>query len=143
LTEIKRDQVASAPPLPRTVALLAPYFALFFGLTAMGSSAIFVKWAEAPGSVFGFYRMAIAIAICAIPFSLQIKRAGPVSQRHLWLAVLGGLFLALDLWLWNSAVLITSAANATLFGNTSVIWVSLGALILFKERLRPAFWGVS
>jgi drug/metabolite transporter (DMT)-like permease len=54
--------------------------------------------------------------------------------------MLGGVFLALDLWIWNDAVHITSAANATLFGNTSVIWVALGTMVLFKERLRSAFW---
>jgi len=43
------------------------------------------------------------------------------------------------LW-WNTAVLITNAANATLFGNTAPLWVGLGALLVFKEKLRPALW---
>lgn len=118
-----------------------PYLALLAGVLAMGMSAIFVKWANAPGPVNGFYRMVIAIAIFALPVSRQIKRDAPFSPRHLWLAALGGLFFALDLAFWNTSILITSAANATLLGNTSVMWVSLGAVVLFKERLRPAFWG--
>lgn len=117
-----------------------PYLVLAFGVLATGMSGILVKWANAPGTVNGFYRMAIAIAVLALPISLQAKKEAPFSARHIWLAALGGLFFALDLALWNNAVLVTSAGNATLFGNTSVIWVTLGAMILFKERLRPVFW---
>jgi drug/metabolite transporter (DMT)-like permease len=57
-----------------------------------------------------------------------------------WLAVLAGLFFAGDLTSWNTAVLIGNAATATLLANTSPFWVSLGALILFKEKSRPTFW---
>ena len=130
-----------APVLPRSPAPLLPYVVLAFGVLATGMSGIFVKWADAPGTVNGFYRMLIAISLFAIPVRMQAKRAAPFSRRHLWLAALGGIFFALDLAFWNNAVLITSAANATLFGNTSVIWVSIGAMVLFKEKLRPAFWG--
>lgn len=119
---------------------LLPYLALIFGVAAMASSAIFVKLADAPGPVFGFYRMALAVTVSAIPVGMQARRHLDVSRRHLWMALLGGLFLALDLWVWNNAVLMTSAANATLFGNTSVFWVAVGSVVLFHERLRSAFW---
>jgi drug/metabolite transporter (DMT)-like permease len=136
-----RNAVVNWRLLLRTNTLLLPYLALIFAVMVMGSSAIFVKWANVPGPVFGFYRMAIAITLCSLLFKWQAQRSSPWSRRHLWLAAFGGLFLAIDLWLWNDAVLTTSAANANLFGNTSVIWVALGAMVLFNERLRPAFWG--
>jgi drug/metabolite transporter (DMT)-like permease len=91
--------------------------------------------------VSGFYRMAIAAAVMALPFGARAGRRAPLSRRHIGLAVLAGLFFAGDLAAWNTGVLITNAANATLFGNTSPFWVSLGALVLFKEKLRPTFWG--
>jgi drug/metabolite transporter (DMT)-like permease len=119
---------------------LLPYLALLIGVVGLGSTAIFVRLADAPGAVFAFYRMAIAIVITTIPFGGQARREGPFSHRHMWVALLGGIFLALDLWIWNDAVRITSAANATLFGNTSVIWVAVGAVVLFRERLHTAFW---
>ncbi len=117
-----------------------PYLALVFGIGGLGFSAIFVKWANAPGAVSGFYRVVIAAGVLALPFGAQAKRRAPLSRWHVWIAVLAGLFFASDLAAWNTSVLITSAANATLFGNTSPFWVSLGALILFKEKLRPTFW---
>jgi drug/metabolite transporter (DMT)-like permease len=34
----------------------------------------------------------------------------------------------------------TTAANATLLGNTAPLWVALIALFIFRERLRVIFW---
>ncbi len=169
-------------PRPGLRAAL-PYLAIAFGIVAIGMSGIFVKWAGAPGAVSGFYRMAIAAAVMAIPFAAQVlslraKRSRSILQgsnpqstvgiasgknrprndnqvlamtnaeshaspvtRHILLAVLGGLFFAGDLAAWNTAVLIGNVANATLLANTSPLWVGVGALILFKEKLRPLFWG--
>jgi len=84
--------------------------------------------------------MAVAVAVMVLPFSLEAKSRSPLSRRHIGFALLAGLFFAGDLAAWNTGVLITSAANATLLGNTSPLWVSLGALFLFKEKLRPTFW---
>ncbi len=117
-----------------------PYLALAFAVLGLGFSGIFVKWANAPGAVSGFYRMAIAAVAMAVPFGLETRRRGLRASRHLWLAILAGLFFACDLFTWNTAVLVTSAANATLLGNSSPLWVSLGSMILFKEKLRPPFW---
>ncbi|HBY93575.1 MAG: DMT family transporter [Ardenticatenaceae bacterium] len=117
-----------------------PYLALAFSVVGLGFSAIFVKWANAPGAVSGFYRVAIAAAVLALPFSVQAQRQAPLSKRHIWFAGLGGLFFAGDLAAWSTAVLITSAANATLLANTSPLWVGLGALVLFKEKLGLMFW---
>ncbi len=118
-----------------------PYLALIFGLAGIGLSAIFVKWADAPGAVSGFYRMAIASIVMAIPFGVQVRRHSPIAARHVLFAALAGLFFAGDLTTWNTAVLVGNAANATLFGNTSPLWVGIGAMVLFKEKLRPMFWG--
>jgi len=119
---------------------ILPYLALFIGLFGLGLSAILVKWANAPGVVSAFYRMAIATAVMTIPFSVQIKRSGPLKRSHILWAVLAGFFFACDLGTWHPAALMTSAANAALFGNLSAVWVGLAALILFKEKLRSKFW---
>ncbi|MGE5263272.1 MAG: DMT family transporter [Acidobacteriota bacterium] len=139
---IDRIQVvkdAAAEPTRRLFPSL-PYLALVLGLAAIGSSAIFVKWANAPGPVTGFYRMVIASGLIALPFALQVRRRSPLSMRHLGFAILAGVFFAGDLATWNTAVVLGNAANATLFGNSSPIWVGLGVVVLFKEKLRPAFW---
>lgn len=134
--QVVRDAASST----RRLFPSLPYLALVFGLAAIGSSAIFVKWANAPGPVTGFYRMSIASVLIALPFAVQVRRQSSLSMRHLGFALLAGFFFAGDLATWNTAVVLGNAANATLIGNTSPIWVGLGAMVLFKERLRSAFW---
>lgn len=125
---------------PRVSAPLLSYLALLLGSLAIAFAAIVVKWANVPGTVAGFYRMIIATTLVALPFVRQVQRDAPFSRRHIQLAIVAGLFFALNVAVFYTAISITSVANATLFGNTSPVWVSLGALIFFKERLLPAFW---
>jgi drug/metabolite transporter (DMT)-like permease len=54
--------------------------------------------------------------------------------------MVGSLFFAIDLVLWNSAILLTSAATATLLANNAPLWVGLISLIIFKEKLPMKFW---
>lgn len=114
--------------------------ALIGGSLAIAFASIAIKWANTPGTVSGFYRMAIAAVVVALPFVRQARRDAPLSRKHVILALIAGLFFALDVAVYYTAILITSIANATLFGNTSPVWVGIGAMIFFKERLRPAFW---
>ena len=51
-----------------------------------------------------------------------------------------GCGLHFNLGLLSSALLRTSAANATLLDNTAPIWVGLGALIFFHEKLGRRYW---
>jgi len=118
-----------------------PLVALLFASIALGFSAIFVKWAGVPGAASGFWRMLIATSLVAWPACHGIRRAWPLPRRHLGLAALAGLLFTGDLTAWNSGVLVGSAANATLLANTSPVWVAIGAVIVFRARLRLTFWG--
>lgn len=101
---------------------------------------MFVRWAEAPGPVTGFYRLAIATALTAPLFVQRQRRSAAIPRAHLLIPLLGGLFIAGDFALWNTSVLHTTAANATLLGNTTPLWVTLTAWLFFRERLRLDFW---
>jgi len=116
------------------------YLALGVGILSLGFSAIFVRWANAPGIVTSFYRMAIATALLAWPFYRRVKATGNLSRRGLRFAVLGGLFFTGDLALWATGVVLSGATNPTLLANTAPLWVGLGTLILFRERLTAMFW---
>jgi len=116
------------------------YLALGVGILSLGFSAIFVRWANAPGIVTSFYRMAIATALLAWPFYRRVKATGSLSRRGLRFAVLGGLFFLADVALWSTGVVLSGATNPTLLANTAPLWVGLGALVLFRERLKAMFW---
>jgi len=119
---------------------LPSYAALGLGILSLAFSAIFVRWADAPGLVSSFYRMTIAAALFVWPFYRQVKAKGDLPRRGLQFAILGGLFFAGDLALWATGVTMSGAANPTLLANTAPLWVGLGALIFFQERPAKTFW---
>ncbi len=117
------------------------YLALGIGVICIGLSAIFVRWANAPGAVTSFYRMAIAVVAMAWPFYRRAKTRGGLPRRGVLIALLGGLFFAADLALWATGVVMSGATNPTLLANTAPLWVGLGALVFFREKLNLKFWG--
>jgi drug/metabolite transporter (DMT)-like permease len=104
---------------------------------AIGWSAIFVRWAHVSGPASAFYR-ALTATLVLVPW--RLARGGHASRRTVALAALGGVFFAFDLALFNSAVLSTSAANATLLGNNAPLMVGLGAWLVFGQRPAHRFW---
>jgi len=119
---------------------LLPYAALGICILALSTSAIFIKFADAPGPVTGFYRMFIA-AILLSPFALRrLLKNRQVNRRNIVIPLVGGVFSGLDLGIWSIALGYTSAASATLLGNTAPLWVALGAMFIFREKLKKKYW---
>jgi len=116
------------------------YLALAAGIVTVSFSAIFVRWAGAPGTVTSFYRMAIAVLLLTWPFYRGVRSRENLPRLGVRTAVLGGLFFAGDLALWSTGVLLSGATNPTLLANAAPVWVGLGALIFFNERLSAKFW---
>jgi drug/metabolite transporter (DMT)-like permease len=117
-----------------------PYIALAIGICALSLSAMFVRWAEAPGPIVGFYRLLISTIFLTPLFIRQQKKLEPVDKKYLVFPILAGIFTAFDFAFWNSSLKFTTAANATLLGNTAPLWVALFALFIFREKLRGIFW---
>jgi drug/metabolite transporter (DMT)-like permease len=84
--------------------------------------------------------MLVATLVLAIPFARETRRWTATERAGVKWGVMGGLWFAVNLGMLNSALLLTSAANATLLDNTAPIWVGLGALVLFKEKLSIRYW---
>jgi len=115
------------------------YAALIAGVLCISFTAIFTKIANVPGPVAAAYRMTIAAAVLTIPFAWRVQRSGLPRVGVRW-GLFGGIWFALNLGLLSSALLRTSAATATLLDNTAPIWVGLGALIFFHEKLGRRYW---
>ena len=56
------------------------------------------------------------------------------------LSLLGGMFFAFELVFWNTAVIASNTTFPTLIVNLSSVWVGIGAMILFKEKLNRFHW---
>ncbi len=115
------------------------YLALIAGIVCIAWSAIFVRWTDIPGPASAFYRMLIP-AVVLLPTFATGRNRERLTGRSLAIIALGGLFFALDLALYNTSILRTSAANATLLGNNTPIVVGLLTWLLFRRRPQPAFW---
>lgn len=97
-----------------------------------------------PGWTSAFWRMALA-QLVFVPWALASRsRAsappGRIPRKALLAAVIAGAFFGADLALFNTAVMVSSAANATLLGTNAPIFVALGAWLLYREHPTRSFW---
>jgi drug/metabolite transporter (DMT)-like permease len=117
--------------------------ALLAGAVGISFAPIFVRLSEVGPSATAFYRVFLALPLLWL-WRLQERHksdapaqpAGPKDYRQLALA---GLLFAGDLALWHWSIQLTSVANATLFANFAPIFVTLGARVLFTEKITSTF----
>jgi drug/metabolite transporter (DMT)-like permease len=136
MTQNKR----STPQSGSVDKTLLAYAALGIGIFSLSFSAMFVRWANAPGPVTAFYRLFFSIFLL-LPFFLpRLKTNRSIKSRSIIFPFLAGVFTACDLGLWTASLSYTTAANATLLGNTAPLWVALGTWLILKQRLTSGFW---
>lgn len=123
-----------------TISTRRAYLSLSLGVFAIGWSALFVRWAGTTGTVSAFYRLAIA----AVVFSSWRMVAKPDTSKQTRearrMAIVAGIFFGIDLALFNSAVMTTSAMNATLLGVNAPIFVAFGTWLMYGDRPSARFW---
>ncbi|MBI3158128.1 MAG: DMT family transporter [Chloroflexi bacterium] len=120
---------------------LLAYLALALGMLALGVSPLLVRSAGAPGPVTAFYRLSIAVVLLAPFFGRSAAFRGGLPKAGMRLALLAGLFFALDMTAWTTGVVLSGATNPTLLANTAPLWVGLGTVLIFRQRLGLGFWG--
>ena len=101
---------------------------------------MFVRWANAPGPITVFYRLFFSTLILTPFFIQRQRRETSIPRSILIFPILAGIFTACDFTFWNSSLAFTTAANATLLGNTAPLWVALGAWLIFREKITSVFW---
>jgi len=116
-----------------------PYAGLIIGIVCIAWSAIFVRWTSIPGPASALYRLLIP-AIVLLPTFLVSGRRQKLSMRSYAIIAIGGFFFALDLAFYNTSILKTNAANATLLGNNTPIVVGLLTWLVFRRKPSLSFW---
>lgn len=135
---LKTTGASFVTKIPRTTLA---YLALTVGVLALSLSALFVRWADAPGTVTVFYRMATA-GLVLLPFFLRLPATHRQPLRKFWyFPLIAALCVALDHGLWSTAISMTRIANATLMNYISPLWVALFAWLVWHEKLTGKFWG--
>ena len=116
--------------------------ALAVGVLVISFSPVLVQVSEVGPSATAVYRMLFALPALTAWMVLE-RRPEQVPLRKLkmrdWgLLALAGLLFTGDLVAWHSSIRMSGVANATFLAHLSTPIVSLGAWLLFRERLT---WG--
>ncbi len=104
------------------------------GAACISSSAILVTLAGVGPATTAFYRCALALPVLVPLAVLEQRNKGPRPVRRRLGAWVAGLFLAIDLILWNHSIADVGAGVATVLGNLQVLFVAVLAWLLFRER---------
>jgi drug/metabolite transporter (DMT)-like permease len=109
------------------------------GASCISASAILVKLAGTGVATTALYRCLLALPVLAVLAGLERRRHGPRPPAARGGAVLAGLFLSVDLVLWNHTIDEVGAGIATVLGNLQVLFVALAAWVLLRERPERRF----
>ncbi len=117
------------------------YSFLILGAILISFSPVLIKDTGAPGTVTSFYRLLFGTMTLIVPFAIsRIKSKKKLKIKGVFIASVAGLFLATDMALWATGIMLSNAAMPTLVGNLAPLWVGIGAFLFFKERQTSKFW---
>jgi len=85
-----------------------------------------------------FYRVTLAMVVL-LPVVLY-KKHYKLSPGKIGMALLCGLFFAMDLACWNMSLMISNTAVATVLGNLAPVWTGLLLLIFRNQRPSAYYW---
>jgi drug/metabolite transporter (DMT)-like permease len=115
--------------------LARPLLVLLLGAFGIACAAIFVRLAlPAPPVVTGFWRLALATSVLAAVLAPRL-RLRVLPRRAALEALAAGACFGADLALWNTALVETSVATATLLVNTTPLFVGAFAVLVLSERV--------
>ena len=122
------------------------FISLLIGGLAIGTSPIFMRYADVTPTSSAFWRLALSIPMLVIWQIYDIRKnngaATPkLSFKEMKLFIVVGFFFALDLTMWHWAVQLTTVANSTLLANMSAIITALLGFLFFGERFSRTFIG--
>ncbi|MBU0511603.1 MAG: DMT family transporter, partial [Chloroflexi bacterium] len=130
----------SRPPIP-------PLLAIPFGILAVSTASIFIRYAQAEGVsslVIAAGRLFIAALVLApIVLTRHHAELRSIGRRELGLALLSGFFLAIHFATWISSLEYTSVASSVVLVSTAPLWVAILAPLTIKEPVtRPVIIGM-
>ncbi|MCC3860405.1 DMT family transporter [Pseudemcibacter aquimaris] len=119
---------------------------LVLGGIAIGTSPIFMRFADVTPSSSAFWRLALSIPLLVIWQFIDIKKntGQPMpgaNKKDIKTFIIVGFLFALDLTLWHWSVQLTSVTNSTLLANMAAVFTAIGGFLFFGERFNKTFIG--
>ena len=118
--------------------------ALIASVAIISSASILIKLADAPVLIIAAYRLGIAALVLA-PVTLAVRREHlrALSRRDWLIGAVAGSFLGLHFIAWIASLEYTSVASSVVLVTINPIFVGLGMVVIFRERLHPLLvWGI-
>ena len=115
-----------------------PFLAILFGILAVSTASIFVRYAQAyaPSLVIAAWRLALATVVLT---PIALRRYQPelrsLTRGELGLGLLSGTFLAVHFATWITSLEYTTIASSVVLVSTSPLFVALLAPLFLKERI--------
>ena len=122
--------------LARLESRTPPLAALAVAILAVSTSAVLVRWSEAPSVVLAFYRVLLTTLLVA-PFLLT-RYAGDFAafrRRDFLVATLTGAALALHFAAYFESLAWTSVAASVTLVQSQPLFVAVGAALVLSERI--------
>jgi drug/metabolite transporter (DMT)-like permease len=116
-----------------------PLLLAVLGAASISASGIMIKLADTGTVTAAFYRCFLALPALVVLAVIEQRRRGPRPAGARAGAFLAGLFLSVDLVLWNHTIAEVGAGIATVLGNLQVLFVAFAAWAVFRERPERRF----
>jgi drug/metabolite transporter (DMT)-like permease len=109
--------------------------ALAVAVAAVSTSAILIRWSDAPSVVQAFYRVVFTVALLA-PLTARRYTADLQSlpRRELGVLAVTGALLAAHFALWFESLRWTTVAASVTLVQSQPLFVAVGAALLLNER---------
>jgi len=111
-----------------------PVMTAVLGALSIAFSGILVRLADVEPATAAIFRCAYALPALGLIAYLERRSHGPRPAAQVRLAMLAGVFLALDLVIWHHTIGLVGAGLATVLGNTQVVIVAFLAWLILGER---------
>jgi drug/metabolite transporter (DMT)-like permease len=111
-----------------------PVLAAVLGALSIAFSAVLVRLSGTEPATAAIFRCAYALPVLGLLAILERRAYGPQPRAQVRLAMIAGIFFAIDLVVWHHTIVYVGAGLATVLGNTQVVIVALLAWFLLGER---------
>ena len=112
-------------------------FLALLAVSMLASSGIFVRYSLLPPVNTGFWRCVFALPFL---FFLARKDLHTLKIKDILIIFIAGIFFALDLLLYNLAMVRTSMANTNLLSNLTAFVIVPASYFIFKEKIPKGFF---
>jgi drug/metabolite transporter (DMT)-like permease len=111
-----------------------PILAAVLGAMSIAFSGVLVRLANVEPATAAIFRCVYALPLLGALALMERRRFGPRPASQVRLAMVAGIFFALDLVIWHHTIRLVGAGLATVLGNTQVVIVAVLAWLFLGER---------